>query len=59
MKKNNIENLEEMIALFFLVTILSALILLSSYAGERVSAAELPTPDTVYESYKNNHYRDI
>lgn len=56
MKKNNIENLEEMIALFFLVTILSALILLSSYAGERVSAAELPTPDTVYESYKNNPY---
>ena len=45
-----------MIALFFLVTILSALILLSSYAGERVSAAELPTPDTVYESYKNNPY---
>lgn len=56
MKKNNLENLEEMIALFFLVTVLSALILLSSYAGERVSAAELPTPDTVYESYKNNPY---
>ena len=56
MKKNNIENLEEMIALLFLVTILSVLILLSSYAGERVSAAELPTPDTVYESYKNNPY---
>lgn len=44
------------IAWVLVVTILSALILLMSYAGDKVSAVELPSPESVLESYKSNPY---
>ncbi len=44
------------IAWVLIVTILSALILLISFAGGRVSAVGLPSPDSVLESYKSNPY---
>ncbi len=56
MKNTKRENLEEMIILVIMVTAISALILLLSYAGDKVSAATLPSLSSVLESYKNNPY---
>ena len=54
--KKSMKKFEEMIIFVLMVITVSALILLLSYTGNRVFAADLPEPDSVLESYQNNPY---
>ncbi|MBP5555496.1 MAG: InlB B-repeat-containing protein [Lachnospiraceae bacterium] len=54
--KRSKENLKEMIMLVIMVITVSAIIMLLSYAGDKVSAASLPSAESVLEMYRNNPY---